>query len=125
VTIVSLVTTLVLAAGLFFVAVTAVGMRRLPDVFCRLHVLGVIDTLGVPLILLAAAIYVGPTLAAFKLVLALVFIAITSPIIGQLLARAAVEAGRKPGLLESPVEYPPAPEPAGGCAGTPETGSSR
>ncbi|HSP90126.1 MAG TPA: monovalent cation/H(+) antiporter subunit G [Vicinamibacterales bacterium] len=109
-------TTLALAMGIFFVAVTVVGFRRLPDIFCRLHVLGIIDTLGVPLILLAAAIHAGPTLAAFKLILALALIAITSPIIGHLLARAALEAGHQPGVIETPAEVPPAAAWSGGGA---------
>ena len=99
-------TTLLLATGIFFVAVTAVGFRRLPDVFCRLHLLGIIDTLGVPLILLAAAIHAGPTLTALKLILALTFIAITSPLIGHLLARAAIEAGHRPGMGDAPAGLP-------------------
>jgi multicomponent Na+:H+ antiporter subunit G len=93
-----------LVAGVFFVAVAAIGFRRLPDVFCRLHVTGVIDTLGAPLILLGAALHIGPQLAAGKLVLGLAFIAITSPLVGHLLARAALEAGHRPGVIESMTE---------------------
>jgi multicomponent Na+:H+ antiporter subunit G len=110
----AVLTTLVLAAGIFFVAVAAAGFRRLPDVFCRLHVMGVIDTLGVPLILLSAAIYLGPQLAAGKLVLGLAFIAITSPVVGHLLARAALEAGHEPGVIENPAEIPHRVEDAAG-----------
>lgn len=102
----AVVTTLVLAAGVFFLAVAAIGFTRLPDVFCRLHVMGVIDTLGAPLILLGAALYLGPQLAAGKLVLGLAFIAITSPLVGHLLARAALEAGHQPGVIENPTEIP-------------------
>jgi multicomponent Na+:H+ antiporter subunit G len=102
-----IVAALVLAAGVFFVAVAAIGFRRLPDVFCRLHVMGVIDTLGAPLILLGAAIYVGFELTAGKLVLGLAFIAITSPVVGHLLARAALEAGHLPGVIQNPAEMPP------------------
>jgi multicomponent Na+:H+ antiporter subunit G len=102
----ALATTLLLATGIFFLGVAAIGFRRLPDVFCRLHVLGVIDTLGAPLILLGAAVHLGPQLAAGKLVLALVFIAITSPVVGHLLARAAVEAGHQPGVIENPADVP-------------------
>lgn len=102
-----IVTALVLATGVFFILVAAIGFRRLPDVFCRLHVMGVIDTLGAPLILLGGAIYLGPTLNAGKLVLALAFIAITSPLVGHLLARAALEAGHLPGVIANPTEMPP------------------
>ncbi|CAN5736699.1 hypothetical protein BH23GEM3_BH23GEM3_01520 [soil metagenome] len=102
----SVLTTLALAAGVFFLAVAALGFRRLPDVFSRLHVLGVIDTLGAPLILLGAAIYLGPQLAAGKLLLGLAFIAITSPLVGHLLARAALESGLRPTLIENPDDIP-------------------
>jgi multicomponent Na+:H+ antiporter subunit G len=109
----SVVTMLVLAMGVFFVAVAAIGFRRLPDVFCRIHVMGVIDTLGAPLILLSAAIHVGPQLAAGKLVLGLAFIAITSPVVAHLLARAAMEAGHQPGVIQNPDEVPPRFEQSG------------
>lgn len=89
-----------LAIGLFFLVVAAIGFIRLPDVFCRLHVTGVIDTLGAPLVLLAAAVFVGPTLVAGKLILGIAFIALTSPLVGHLLARAALEAGHQPGVID-------------------------
>jgi multicomponent Na+:H+ antiporter subunit G len=91
---------LLLAGGVFFLMVAAIGFIRLPDVFCRLHVNGVIDTLAGPLILLGAAVYLGPHLAAAKLVIGILFIAITSPLVGHLLAPAALEAGHKPGMIE-------------------------
>jgi multicomponent Na+:H+ antiporter subunit G len=92
--------TVLLATGVFFLGVAAIGFARLPDVFCRLHVTGVIDTLGAPLILLGAAVYVGPGLTAGKLMLAIAFISVTSPLVGHLLARAALEAGHRPGVIE-------------------------
>jgi multicomponent Na+:H+ antiporter subunit G len=95
-----MVATAFLATGVFFVIVAAIGFTRLPDVFCRLHVTGVIDTLGAPLILLGTAVYLGPQLAAGKLLLGIAFIAVTSPLVGHLLARAALEAGHRPGVIE-------------------------
>lgn len=104
--ILEIVAALVILTGVFFLAVAAAGFRRLPDIFCRLHVMGIIDTLGAPLVLLGAAIHVGAELTAGKLILALVFIAITSPVVGHLLARAALEAGHRPDLIENPTEVP-------------------
>jgi len=89
-----------LMVGVFFLAVGAIGFIRLPDVFCRLHVTGVLDTLGSPLVMLAAAVYVGAGLVALKLVLAMIFLSVTSPLVGHLLARAALEAGHEPGVIE-------------------------
>jgi multicomponent Na+:H+ antiporter subunit G len=102
--IVDVLTAVALVTGVFFVLVAAIGFTRLPDVFCRLHVTGVIDTLGAPLILLGTALHIGPELAAGKLVLGLAFIAITSPLVGHLLARAALEAGHRPGVIEDITE---------------------
>lgn len=92
-TIQDVLATVLLAAGVFFLVVAAIGFVRLPDVFSRLHVVGVIDTLGAPLVLLGAAVHVGPELTAGKLVLGIAFMAVTSPLVGHLLARAALAAG--------------------------------
>lgn len=74
----------VLGVGLFFVAIGALGFVRLPDVFCRLHVTGVVDTLGAPMIMLGAAIYLGAQLVAIKLLLGILFLVVTSPLLGHL-----------------------------------------
>jgi len=85
-----------MSLGLVFLAVAAIGFTRFPDVFSRLHVTGVIDTLGVPLILLGAAVYAGFTLTSGKLILGILFMYITSPIVGHLLGQAAAQAGATP-----------------------------
>jgi multicomponent Na+:H+ antiporter subunit G len=103
--IINAIVMLLLGTGLFFLVVGAVGFIRLPDVFCRLHVTGVLDTLGAPLIMLATAIYIGFHIEALKLVLATIFLAVTSPLVGHLLARAALEAGHRPGVIEEGAEY--------------------
>lgn len=92
-------------AGVFFLVVAAVGFVRLPDVFCRLHINGVIDTLGAPLILFGTALYVGASLVSLKLFLAIGFLVVSSPLVGHLLARAALEAGHEPGVIEERSEY--------------------
>jgi multicomponent Na+:H+ antiporter subunit G len=95
-----LLSALVVGTGVFFVAIGAIGFIRLPDVFCRLHVTGVVDTLGAPMIMLGAAIYLGAQLVSLKLLLGIGFLVITSPLLGHLLARAALEAGHKPQRLD-------------------------
>ena len=86
------VVVVILALGLFFMGVAALGFIRFPDVFSRLHVTGILDTLGAPLVLLAAAVHLGLTLDAAKLVLAIFFLYATSPLVGHLLARAAIDS---------------------------------
>jgi multicomponent Na+:H+ antiporter subunit G len=83
---------LLVAVGLSFMVVAAVGFARLPDVFCRLHVTGILDTLGAPLVLLGAAVWNGWNLTSGKLLLGLVFLFVTSPLVGHLLSWAALRS---------------------------------
>jgi multicomponent Na+:H+ antiporter subunit G len=96
-----LIAGVLIVVGVLFLGVGALGFVRLPDVFCRMHVTGVIDTLGAPLVMIGAAVLVGGQLASIKLLLATLFLAATSPLIGHLLARAALEGGHSPRLVET------------------------
>lgn len=89
-----------MVVGSFFLVVATIGFVRLPDVFCRLHVTGVVDSLGAPLVLFGTAVYVGPHLVSVKLGLGIIFLVVSSPLVGHLLARAALEAGHQPGVIE-------------------------
>jgi multicomponent Na+:H+ antiporter subunit G len=85
---------LLLVAALFFQTVASIGLVRFPDVFSRQHVVCITETLGGPLILVAAAVMVGPTLVAAKLMLAVLFSFVTGPLVTHMLARAALESER-------------------------------
>jgi multicomponent Na+:H+ antiporter subunit G len=89
-----------IVAGVCFLGIGALGVMRLPDVFCRMHVTGVIDTLGAPLVMLGAAVYLGAQLTSIKLLLATLFLIATSPLIGHLLGRAALEGGYSPRVVK-------------------------
>lgn len=78
-----------LAGGLAFMLVAAIGFVRLPDVFCRLHVTGINDTMGAPLVLLGVAVWLGWNLSTGKMLLGLLFLLVTSPLVGHLLSLAA------------------------------------
>jgi multicomponent Na+:H+ antiporter subunit G len=91
--------------GVFFLIVAAIGFARLPDVFCRLHVTGVIDTLGAPLVLIGTAVFMGASLVSLKLLMGIAFLVVSSPLVGHLLARAALEAGHQPGVIEERSEH--------------------
>ena len=89
-----------LACGVFFQLVAAVGLVRFPDLYCRLHVTCLNDTLGSPLILAAAAVHSGASLVTAKLVVLIGLLYLTSPLVGHLLSRAALEAGIRPAGLD-------------------------
>ena len=83
-------------AGSVMALIGAIGMIRLPDVFARMHAAGIIDTLGVGLILVGLIFQAGWSAVTIKLVLILVFIFFTTPTATHALAQAALHGGVKP-----------------------------
>ncbi|MCU0792275.1 MAG: monovalent cation/H(+) antiporter subunit G [Opitutaceae bacterium] len=71
-------------SGLFFLFVSAIGVYRLPDVYCRAHALGKAMTLGVILLLLSLGFLIE-NVPWWKLVVAIVFQLITIPVASHLL----------------------------------------
>ena len=90
-----------LAVGSLFTVIGTVGIIRLPDVFSRMHGAGIVDTLGVGLILVGLMVQSGFTMVTVKLILILVFLMFTSPTTTHALARAALSAGLKPLLKKA------------------------
>jgi multicomponent Na+:H+ antiporter subunit G len=80
-----------LLLGTFLMVVAALGLLRLPDVFCRMHAAGKAGTLGVVLIILGAVIALAgtPNDVSIRGLLAVVFQFLTTPAATHLLARAA------------------------------------
>ena len=80
-----------LLLGTFLMAVTALGLLRLPDVFCRMHAAGKAGTLGVVLLILGAVVALAgtPDDVSIRGLLAVVFQFLTTPAATHLLARAA------------------------------------
>ena len=85
-----------LLAGSAFALIGALGIIRLPDVFTRMHGAGIIETLGVGLILAGLVVQAGLSMVTVKLILILAFLFFTSPAATHALARAALSAGVKP-----------------------------
>jgi len=83
-------------AGFFFLFVSAVGAVRLPDFYTRSHALGVVDTLGVLLILGGLILYYGFSMISAKLLLLLLFFYLANPTVTHVLLRAALRAGLVP-----------------------------
>ncbi|MDX1258763.1 monovalent cation/H(+) antiporter subunit G [Exiguobacterium sp. K1] len=77
--------------GAFFSLVTALGLIRLPDLYTRAHAASKSATLGVMSILISVIIYFVAEDGFFssRVVLGIVFVLITAPIGGHLIARAA------------------------------------
>lgn len=77
--------------GMGFSLVTALGLIRLPDVYTRAHAASKSATLGVMSILIGVIIYFVTKDGFFssRVVLGILFVLITAPIGGHLIARAA------------------------------------
>lgn len=94
-TVLDLVAAVLILAGAAVVLIAAIGLHRMPDVYSRMHVATKPATLGIVLCLLGAAFGADDTPTVTKLVLAVVFQLVTTPVAGHLLSRAA-HAARVP-----------------------------
>jgi len=87
---------ILIVAGLFFTLTGTIGLIRLPDVFTRMHGAGMVDTMGMALILFGLLLHAPSVIIAIKIILILAFIFFTSPTTCYALARATLHAGIKP-----------------------------
>lgn len=91
---------LLILAGCFFILVGALGLMRLPELFTRMHAASLIDTLGAGFLFAGLILQAGFTQVALKLLFILLLFFFAGPVITHALARAAIEAGIKPELVE-------------------------
>jgi multicomponent Na+:H+ antiporter subunit G len=77
----------VLGAG--FMALAGVGILRMPDLFTRMHASTKGASLGVALLLFAAALWFGDLSVTTKAVLTTGFVFLTAPVAAHMLGRAA------------------------------------
>ena len=84
---------LLIACGVVALLIGSLGLLRLPDVYCRIHAVGMIDTAGAGFIILGMVIHEGFTLVTVKLVLIGVFMFFTSPIATHAVAQVAYKSG--------------------------------
>ena len=78
-----------LVIGAFLMFLTGLGLVRMPDIFTRMHAATKSASLGVALLLLAAALFFQETMVVTKAVVTIVFIFLTAPVAASLLGRAA------------------------------------
>lgn len=95
-TVFNLISIIFIVFGIIFMLVGSIGMLRLPDFFSRTHAVSKSDTLGIIFVILGLVIYEGVTQSGVKLVLIVIFIALSNPVGIHALARAALNKGLKP-----------------------------
>jgi multicomponent Na+:H+ antiporter subunit G len=82
-----------LAAGAVLLLSGAVGLLRFPDFYTRIHAAGITDSAGAGLILLGLLAQGAGWATGVRLLIILVFLAVTSPTATHLLAHAARRDG--------------------------------
>ena len=95
-TLITILSGFFIACGVLVLLIGSLGLLRLPDVYCRIHAVGMIDTAGASFIILGMIIHEGFTLVTVKLVLIGVFMFFTSPIATHAVAQVAYKSGVVP-----------------------------
>jgi len=95
---------ILLAIGIFFMFVGAIGLLRFPDFYTRLHATGKCDTLGEGLIILGLIVYhffhyLRTPLVPVKLLFLILFIFIANPTATHAIVKAAYLTGLTPWRL--------------------------
>ena len=90
--------------GSILILVGSIGLLRLPDVFSRIHAVGMIDTAGIGFIILGLLLHSGFSNTSIKLIIMGAILFFTSPISGHAVAISAKQNNLKPVLNKSPIE---------------------
>jgi multicomponent Na+:H+ antiporter subunit G len=96
--------------GVFFAAVAAIGLIRLPDLYTRAHATSKSETLGAVLALAAVALVVDTGLSTVKAALLLLFMFLTNPTAAHAITRAAAEQGIEPWTTDTESDTETDPE---------------
>lgn len=88
---VDLLTALLMVSGLMFFTAGTIGLIRFPDVRSQLHALTKADNLGLGLLLLGAALYLGSATTGFALLLVWLLAVGSSSVSAQALAGVEAE----------------------------------
>lgn len=92
---------MLMTAGIAFLAVSAVGLLRLPDFYTRAHAVAKSETLGIMLVVAGMFAYQGLSGGGVQLLFVLVFAMIANPTAIHALARAARRTGQEPWTKEA------------------------
>ncbi|MCM3004402.1 monovalent cation/H(+) antiporter subunit G [Priestia koreensis] len=89
--IVKYIAVIIILIGALLSLVTTIGLFRLPDTYTRSHAASKSATLGIMAVLSGTALFfwVDKGFLSGRLILGIIFIFVTSPVAGHLIARAA------------------------------------
>ncbi len=81
--------------GAIFILLACIGLIRMPDAYLRISVTTKAATLGIGLLLLAAAIHFQDFAITTKVMAIILFILLTAPVSGHLIGRTSYFSGVK------------------------------
>lgn len=81
--------------GAIFILLAAIGLIRMPDAYLRISVTTKAATLGIGLLLLAAAIHFQDFSITTRVMAIILFILLTAPVSGHLIGRTSYFSGVK------------------------------
>lgn len=79
--------------GALFLLLAAIGILRLPDLFCRASATTKAATLGVGCLLIAVAIHFDDLRVTMRVLATIAFLLLTAPVAAHMVARAAYVRG--------------------------------
>ncbi len=85
---ISILAALFLLGGTAFMFVAAIGLLRLPDLYTRTHAVTKAGTLGVGLVVVAAALAFADLSVAARAFLVFLFVLLTAPVSAHMIGRA-------------------------------------
>lgn len=83
------------SAGAIFIFLAAIGVVRMPDLYLRISVTTKAATLGIGLVLLAAAIYFNDLSITTRVLAIILFMLLTAPVGAHMIGRASYFTGVK------------------------------
>ncbi|MEG9327714.1 multisubunit sodium/proton antiporter, MrpG subunit [Salinimicrobium catena] len=92
---ISVIIAVIATLGTLFVLLAAVGILRMPDTYLRMAVTTKAATLGIGLILIAAAIYFYDFSTTTRVLAIILFILLTAPVGAHLIGKASYISGNK------------------------------
>lgn len=89
----SVMVSVMLVVGTFFLGIGTIGLLRFPDVYNRLHATSKATTLGAASMFLAGFVWFGPGGAGLTSIVGIVFLFLTAPTGAHMISRSAQRMG--------------------------------
>jgi multicomponent Na+:H+ antiporter subunit G len=113
-----IIATVLALLGTMLIAIAAIGILRMPDLFLRMSVSTKAATLGLGLVLIGTALYFSDLGVSTRAIATVIFVLLTAPVSAHMIGRAAYSDGvplwEKTRIDELQGQYPRARNGRGG-----------